>query len=55
MMVRDRAAVVMQAILLALDITPPELLRPYLEALLRDEFAAVKREAAAERDQEIAP
>ena len=49
-MIRDRAAVVVQTILLALDITPPGLLRLYLEALLRDEFAEVKREAAGERE-----
>ena len=50
-MIRDRAAVVAQAVLKALGITPPEPLRSYLEALLCDEFADVKREAAAEREQ----
>jgi hypothetical protein len=42
-MIHDRAAVVAQAVLQALGITPPEALRRHLEALLRDEFADVKQ------------
>jgi hypothetical protein len=44
-MIRDRPAVV------ALGVQPPEPLRSYLESLLRDEFADVKREAAADRER----
>jgi hypothetical protein len=47
--VRDRAAVVTPALLQIFDTTPPEDLPQRVEALLRDEFEDVQRQAVADR------
>ena len=47
--VRDRAAVVTQALLQMIAPAAPEYLRPHVEALLGDEFSEVQRQAIADR------
>ncbi len=51
---RDRASLFVDALLGLIEDALHDLeLRRYLEALARDEFAEVKREAAGERDADL--
>jgi hypothetical protein len=55
MVVSDRAAVVTTAVLqLILSSSAPMAARNRIEALLRDEFADIERQAAAERNSDNA-
>jgi hypothetical protein len=47
---RDRAAVVVTGILQIVTLTPKKQPRPQLEDFLREEFADIARQAAADRD-----